>query len=114
MKGTCCRWYEPARAERGTRCHQEGRCKYPTSYHYDKPIAQAITPQLKAEPSLASSSLWITVTRRWVFLEGCATPAQASRAEKVIRRQADVELVIVNVKSGSPTQGKLPYAAVAQ
>jgi hypothetical protein len=83
-----------ARAERGTRCHQEGRCRLPNSFMYDKHIMAEIAPKLRADRSLASSSLWLTGQRRWVFLQGCATPAQTRRAEALIRAQPDVELVI--------------------
>lgn len=86
------------RVERGTTCWLAHQCSKPNSYLYDAGIAQAIRTQFKDDASLAGTSLWITVQRRFVYAEGCAG-AQFDRAalERRLSAIADVEQVFVRV-----------------
>jgi hypothetical protein len=59
------------RAERGTTCWLAGKCERPNSYAYDRDIAQKVREAFAAKPPVPVSSLWITVQRRIVYLEGC-------------------------------------------
>jgi hypothetical protein len=66
--------------------------------------------QFDADPALArDSSLWITVTRRFVYLEGCSASSgdDIARVEAMIRTLADVQVVLVNV--ANDPRGHLPY-----
>jgi hypothetical protein len=88
------------RVERGTTCWLAHKCSKPNSYLYDADIAQAIRTQFKDDASLAGTSLWITVQRRFVYAEGCAG-AQLDRAslERRLTAIADVEQVFVRVSA---------------
>ncbi len=95
------------RSERGTRCHLEGRCRHPSSYDYDKEIAANI--QAKADTfSPRSSTLWVLVQGRRVWVYGCV-PAGYRRGqlEKALRRIPDVELAMEEVRVGA--LGSVPY-----
>ena len=55
----------------------------------------AAVSALQAETTLATSSLWVTAQRRFIYLEGCvADAAQAARAEALVRALPDVDQVI--------------------
>jgi hypothetical protein len=88
------------RVERGTTCWLAHKCSKPNSYLYDADIAQAIRTQFKDDASLAGTSLWITVQRRFVYAEGCAG-AQFDRAalERRLAAISDVEQVFVRVSA---------------
>jgi hypothetical protein len=100
---------EHYRAERGTSCYLAGECSKPNAYLYDAPISAAIQKLFEGDPSLArNSSLWITVQRRFVYLEGCrGTSTDIDHAEALIRALPDVQLVLVNV--AADPYGHLPY-----
>ncbi|RZI41899.1 BON domain-containing protein [Herbaspirillum sp. HC18] len=94
-----------SRVERGTSCWMAGTCKEPNAYLYDASIAQAIRERL---PKQEGDSLWITVRRRWVWVEGCVTDMRhAADWEAAMKAVPDVERVLVNVMQG--TEGKPPY-----
>jgi hypothetical protein len=90
------------RIERGTTCFRAGKCIEPNSYRYDARIAQAAQAAargaVRKTPSLAGSSVWITVQRRFIFVHGCVTDAaQISRWERVFRQVPEVEYVAVDL-----------------
>ena len=96
------------RVERGTTCWLAHKCSKPNSYLYDADIAAEIREQFKGDASLANTSLWITVQRRFVYAEGCAN-ASFDRAALQRRLEAipDVEQVFVRVTADP--HGVLPY-----
>lgn len=96
------------RVERGTTCWLAHKCTKPNSYLYDADIAQAIRTQFKDDATLAGTSLWITVQRRFVYAEGCAG-ANFDRAalERRLSAIPDVEQVFVRI-SADP-RAKPPY-----
>jgi len=97
-----------ARSERGTRCWLEGRCTRPNSYLYDKDIADGVRKRFAATKAFADASLWVTVQRRIVWIEGCVTPAYRNgRLERLIASVPDIELVVVNVRKGA--KADIPY-----
>jgi BON domain-containing protein len=105
------RTQEHSRAERGTRCWLAGECKKPNSYLYDADIAQDLANRFAKSRAFAGSALWITVQRRFVFIEGCVKRAnQAHALEVMAKRVPDVELVIVNVTADPGS--KPPYPAL--
>ena len=104
------------RIERGTTCFQAGKCTEPNSYRYDARIARAAqlaaAAAVKKSASLAKSSVWITVQRRFVFVQGCvADRAQISRWEKVFRQVPEVEYVGADlaVVAGGKLPPRWPY-----
>jgi hypothetical protein len=97
-----------ARAERGTRCYAEGRCRLPNSYLYDQEIIPRVKKLILNDPKLSNTSVWIEGQRRWVYLKGCVNNAQQSRdIERAVRRADDVEAVINQLMIGAA--GKPPY-----
>ncbi|HYW55577.1 MAG TPA: BON domain-containing protein [Polaromonas sp.] len=97
------------RAERGTSCWLAGKCKDSNAYRYDKTLAPQVEAALKALPELAVSSVWVTVQRRWVFLEGCvASPEHALKLEQAVKSVPEVEAVVPALMIGA--RGKPPYA----
>jgi len=96
------------RSERGTRCWQEGRCRLPNSYLYDPEIAAAVRARFAQTKTYRDASLWVTVQRRIVWIEGCVAPGyRAGALERLVRDVPDVELVVVNVRKGP--RGAIPY-----
>lgn len=94
-----------SRAERGTTCWLSGACSEPNAYLYDARIAQHIREELGVQ---GRASLWITVKRRFVWLEGCVTDgAQAAQLESRLKAVPQVERVFVDVMTG--VDGKPPY-----
>jgi hypothetical protein len=102
------------RVERGTTCWLAHKCTKPNSYLYDAPIADAIRAYFKgaAAHSLAGTSVWITVQRRFVYAEGCA-PASFDRQalQRELEAIPDVEQVFMRV-TDTP-HGPLPYKTLA-
>jgi hypothetical protein len=99
------------RIERGTSCWLAGRCAEPNAYRYDAGNAAAAVAALRAESALATSAIWVTAQRRFLFLEGCvADAAQAARAEAVVKALPDVEQVIPALRRPGE---RVPYATAA-
>jgi hypothetical protein len=96
------------RAERGTTCWLTGHCAKPNAYLYDPEIAAGVKTRFESAAGLEGSSLWITVQRRIVWVEGCVPEALGDqRLEALARDVPDVEQVIVVV--ARPSAGKIPY-----
>jgi hypothetical protein len=100
---------EHARAERGTSCYLAGECTKPNAYAYDAQIVAEVIKLFDSDPALAAdSSLWITVTRRFVYIEGCSGKmADIDKTEALIRTIPQVQQVVVNVTADP--RGHLPY-----
>ncbi|MCM2251683.1 MAG: BON domain-containing protein [Ramlibacter sp.] len=89
------------RIERGTSCWLAGKCRDSNAYRYDKELAPQVEAALRAVPGMERSSLWVTIQRRWVFLEGCAeTAAQIGRFEQAARQVPEVEAVVPALSVG--------------
>jgi len=92
------------RLERGQRCYLEKRCRYSSSYQYDREIAQAIQSsasdgRLKIPKD---SSLWILVQGRRVFAYGCVPGSyRAGTLREQLRKIPDVEVAVEDVRVGS-------------
>jgi hypothetical protein len=100
------------RVERGTSCWMAGKCEKPNSYLYDAPIAEAVRQRFSASPEFADASLWITVQRRFVIVQGCITHAeQAARIESMIAVVPDVERVILQLISTPHEKPPYPLAS---
>jgi len=79
------------RLERGTSCWLAGRCKDSNAYRYDKAVAPRVREALAAVPGIKRASVWVTVQRRWVYLQGCVPTRDLARrlerAAKAVRRR---------------------------
>ena len=63
-------------------------------------------------PGVRRASVWITVQRRWVYLQGCVPSAGlARRLERAAKAVPDVELVAPDLMQG--TRGRPPYPVPA-
>ena len=96
------------RAERGTSCWLAGRCARSNAYAYDQDIARALQARVGALKPLTGSSLWVTVQRRIVFIEGCVPDRRRVAALQAWATAVpDVEQVLVNVSTRP--QAPAPY-----
>ncbi len=96
------------RAERGTSCWLAKKCDQPNAYAHDQEIARAVQTALAHDPKFRSSSVWLTVQRKFVFLHGCAASEQQRRALLArTRAEPEVELVIDELMIG--TRATPPY-----
>jgi hypothetical protein len=100
------------RAERGTSCWLAGACSDSNAYRYDKALAPKVAQALLSVPGVAGgSSVWVTVQRRWVFLEGCvSSTAQARALERAARQVPDVETVVPMLSVGTRQAPRYPIA----
>ena len=86
------------RSERGTRCWLEKKCTKPSSYLYDADIATAVRSRFDASRGLRDASLWVTVQRRFVWIEGCVRSGRDEREiEELLRDVPDMDRLIVFV-----------------
>ena len=104
------------RIERGTTCFRAGKCIEPNSYRYDariSKVAQAIVTQsLHQTPALGQSSVWLTMQRRFVFVQGCvARKADVARWERLLKAVPEVEYVGVDLAVGKRAADfrRVPY-----
>jgi hypothetical protein len=96
------------RAEKGTTCWLAKECERPNAYAYDQDIAASILAAVRKRSPFASTSLWVTVQGRVVYVEGCvAQDAQVSEIEAFIRESPHVQQAIAIVTT-DPT-AKPPY-----
>ena len=70
-----------ARAERGTRCAMEGKCESGGAYRRDPEINAQVIRAIGADRRFADTSVWVTTSRGWVTLQGCA---RSSAQRKVL------------------------------
>jgi hypothetical protein len=109
------------RIERGTTCFQAGKCKTPNAYQYDPQIAKhaaiALERALQSSPELRRSSVWITVQRRFIFVQGCVSNARhVKRLENVLRALPDVQYVSADMAiiRGDKIPARLPYPTLSR
>ena len=97
-----------SRVERGTSCWMAGKCAQPNAYLYDAALAKTIQARFDHSEAFKDASLWITIKRKFVWVEGCvATGADRDQLETLIQSTPEVERVIVNVTTDAAT--KPPY-----
>lgn len=98
-----------SRVERGTSCWMAGKCSRANAYWYDADIGKAVEKTFTDTQDFRDASLWITVQRRFIMVEGCvAATEQVQRIEALLQALPDVERVIVQVRR--PGDAKPPYA----
>lgn len=97
------------RIERGTTCWLTGHCAKPNAYLYDPAIGKAVAERFAASTAFADASLWITVQRRIVWVEGCVpSTTRAGEIEAFLRSVPDVDQVITNLRRDP--KARPPYA----
>jgi len=83
------------RAQSGTSCYYSGRCRLPNAFLYDKEIAPRAVQFLQRDERLATSSVWVMVRQRHVFLLGCAASKEQSETmERSVGLIDDVTSVV--------------------
>lgn len=99
------------RAERGTTCWLEKQCEEPNAYRYDIGIAERAVQAIQSNPRFERSSVWVTVQRRFVYLEGCAADQdQATAMEHAVQGVPEVDRVLPMLMVGPG--GSPPYRTV--
>lgn len=111
------------RLERGYRCHAEGRCRLSNAYHYDREIAETVQRRLQWlsrqhrdaprswQQTLPQTSLWLTVSRRWVTIQGCVPPGfDPKPLADALREVEGVERVVIETTDGP--QQRVPYTVL--
>ena len=99
---------EHHRVERGNSCYLAGKCRYASSFDYDRGIAAALLPAVRADPALRDSAVWVLVQGRVVLLSGCVSQSdQIERLEAIARATPDVQVVLSDLLVG--TRGHPPY-----
>ena len=102
------------RVERGTRCYMEGRCAKMSSYLYDADIADNLRHALAESPVLKGTSLWVSVQRRWVTIQGCANVKSKKTALKAIAlRIPDVENDFVDLRFDRKRPAPYPVLGIS-
>ena len=83
------------RAERGTSCWLAGKCRHSNAYFYDRELAGPVRSALAAVPGIDRTSIWVTIQRRWVFLEGCVDAwERIQQLERAAAQVPEVEAVV--------------------
>ena len=105
------------RIERGNSCWVEGRCRLSNAYRYDAEIAEAVQRRLStiniATHWREQSSLWLTLQRRFIYVQGCVSPDfDKTKFLFELAKTADVDKVIDNMTT-DPAAKLLPYPSKA-
>jgi len=88
------------RAEKGTTCWVAKECDRPNAYVYDRDIAEAIRGALRERHPFATTTLWVTVQGRVVYIEGCAaTESVAAELESFVRAVPHVQQAIAIIRT---------------
>ena len=83
-----------SRAERGTSCCLAGSCECGGAYKRDPEINERVIRAVRDDKRFRDTSVWVTTTRKFVTLQGCARSLAQKRAlERLVKRQPDVALV---------------------
>jgi len=88
-------------------------CRLSNSYRYDAEIAEAVQRRLStiniATHWREQSSLWLVLQRRFIYVQGCVSPAfDKDKFLAELAKTADVDKVIDNTTS-DPKAKPLPY-----
>lgn len=106
------------RIERGNSCWVEGRCRLSNSYRYDNEVAEAVQRRLTninyATHWREQSTLWLTLQRRFIYVQGCVAPGfDKATFLAELAKTADVERVIDDT-TADPHAASLPYKTKAE
>src|SRR6266581_4608680 len=83
-----------SRAERGTSCCLVGSCECGGAYKRDPEINERVIRAVRDDKRFRDTSVWVTTTRKFVTLQGCARSLAQKRAlERLVKRQPNVALV---------------------
>lgn len=102
------------RAQRGTSCWLDGRCRLHNAYLYDAEIIPRVVKAIEHDGGFRNTSLWLLGQRRQVTLMGCVqSQDQARRLKRLAARIDDVEHVVNHLIVGKPL-GRAPYPAAGR
>lgn len=83
------------RAERGNSCWAAGRCRYSSSFAYDKEIMERVQKAVAADGRFGKTTVWALGQRRWIWLKGCVnSEAEAAALVQLIGSIDDVQAVL--------------------
>ena len=109
------------RIERGTSCFLAGKCREANAYRYDARIAasaaDSIAAAIRKSAPLVRSSVWLTVQRRFVFVQGCVTDrSQIERWATLVKAVPEVEYVGVDLAVGNQAASfrRVPYPVTSR
>lgn len=98
------------RAEKGTTCWLAGECERPNAYAYDRDIADALRKAIAGDERLKSTTLWVTVQGRVLYIEGCALQNSSVDAIEALARSlphVQQAIAIVRTDPGAKPPYKL-------
>jgi hypothetical protein len=99
------------RAEQGTPCWLAGKCDKSNAFAYDSSIASALQAKVAGSELLKQSTLWVTVQRRIVFIDGCVRdPAIAGQLEALVKTVPNVQQAFASVSSNP--SARPPYRTI--
>ena len=103
------------RVERGLRCAMEGKCEPGGAYKRDPELNERVRAAIAADKRLGTSSVWLTTSRKWVTLQGCArSAAQRKALVALVAKQPDVERVFDELTNGAPAAAPSKAARAAR
>lgn len=103
------------RVERGLRCAMEGTCEPGGAYRRDPELNERVRATISSDARFASTSVWVTTSRKWVTLQGCVRDkAQQRKLVAFVAALAGVDRVFdeLVVGTGQATK-RAPGAAPA-
>lgn len=94
-----------SRAERGTSCCLAGTCECGGPYKHDSEINDRVVQAIRGDKRLRDTAVWVTTTRGFVTLQGCArSAAQKAALERLTKKQSGVVIVWNEVTIRRPRQ----------
>lgn len=98
---------EHSRVERGTSCWLAKKCAQANAYFDDARIGDQLAEHFAHAPEFADSTLWLTVKRKFVWVEGCSPGDVDAAIDHFVRDTPGVEMVFVDVRHGA--NAHVPY-----
>ena len=90
------------RVERGLRCAMDGTCEPGGAYKRDPEVNEAVRALIAGEARFASTSVWVTTTRKWVTLQGCVRSVKQKKAlVAFVAKAPQVEKVFDELRVGT-------------
>jgi hypothetical protein len=97
-----------SRVERGTSCWLAGRCAHANAYAFDAGIGQRIQNILENHTEFSGDSIWITVSRRFVWVQGCvASNSSRTKLTSLLAHVEEADYVFFDIMIGE--DGVPPY-----
>jgi hypothetical protein len=98
---------EHSRVERGTSCWLAKKCAQANAYFDDAHIGEQLARHFAEATEFADTTLWLTVKRKFVWVEGCSPVDVDAAIDRFVRATPGVDMVFVDVRHGA--LGHVPY-----